>query len=31
MRRENYELAASIGVHYTDYEASLAANGNGHA
>ena len=29
MRRENYELAASIGVHYTDYEASLAATVTG--
>jgi hypothetical protein len=33
MRRENYELAASFGVHYTDYEASLGAtvSGNGGA
>jgi hypothetical protein len=29
MRRENYELAASIGVHYADYEASLAAAATG--
>jgi hypothetical protein len=25
MRRENYELAASIGLHYADYKASLSA------
>ena len=33
MRRESYELAGSIGVHYTDYEASLGATvtGNGGA
>lgn len=33
MRRERYELAASFGVHYTDYEASLGAtvSGNGGA
>jgi hypothetical protein len=26
MRRENYELAASVGLHYLDYEATLAGN-----
>jgi hypothetical protein len=26
MRRENYELAASFGLHYADYEATLEAN-----
>ena len=29
MRRESYELAASFGVHYTDYEASLGATVTG--
>jgi hypothetical protein len=29
MRRESYELAASIGVHYTDYEVSLGATVTG--
>ena len=29
MRRENYELAASFGLHYTDYEASLGATVTG--
>ena len=29
MRRDSYELAASIGVHYTDYEASLGATVTG--
>jgi hypothetical protein len=26
MRRENYELAASLGLHYLDYEATLQGN-----
>jgi hypothetical protein len=29
MRRESYELAASIGVHYTDYRVSLATTVTG--
>jgi hypothetical protein len=29
MRRDSYELSASIGIHYTDYEASLAATVSG--
>jgi hypothetical protein len=29
MRRESYELAASFGLHYTDYEASLGATATG--
>jgi hypothetical protein len=29
MRRESFELAASIGVHYTDYEATLGATVTG--
>ena len=29
MRRESFELAASIGVHYTDYEVSLGATVTG--
>jgi hypothetical protein len=26
MRRENYEVAASVGLHYADFEATLGAN-----